>query len=169
MNWFMVLARGVVHVEVMPDDWALNGAGLAMFVGRLPAVLHRMLGKEARLPRNVFTDRGTGLYIPTGRITTDYAEALAATGSYWGDDAARQSPDMGDVLLHETAVSWFRKFMRQEKPVVAPWEETTQQWTARARRATQRLNKECDAASLCTEFPDRLQQVVDRKGDRLPK
>ena len=25
----------------------------------------------------------------------------------WGEDASVQSPDMGDVLLHETAVAWF--------------------------------------------------------------
>ena len=28
VSWFMVLARGVAHVEVMPPDWMLNGAGL---------------------------------------------------------------------------------------------------------------------------------------------
>ena len=37
---------------------------------------------------------------------------------YWGADARKQSPDMGDVLLHETAVSWFRKRMSAERPEV---------------------------------------------------
>jgi hypothetical protein len=171
VNWFMILTRGKVHVEVMPDDWSLNGAGLAMFVRRLPAVLRRMLGSQARLPNNVFTDRGTGMYIPIGKITREYSEALDQIGfqPYWGSDATRQSPDMGDVLLHETAVAWFRKAMRKEKPVVVPWEETTLQWTARARRAVQQVNKDYDASSLCKEFPKRLADVVDREGDRLPK
>ena len=64
INCFMVLARGAVHVEVMPEAWTLNGFGLAQFVKRLPKVLKKMLGDGAPLPRNVFTDRGTGMYIP---------------------------------------------------------------------------------------------------------
>lgn len=66
INWFMVLSRGVVHVEVMPPNWQLNGRGLADFVERLPTVLMKMLGQDARMPRNVFTDRGTGMYNPQG-------------------------------------------------------------------------------------------------------
>ena len=171
VNWIMVLARGVVHVEVMPDDWKVNGKGLAAFVQRLPSVLRRMLGDEARLPRNVFTDRGTGMYTPVGKISTEYYSALQKSGfrAYWGDDAARQSPDMGDMLLHETAVAWFRKCMRATKPVVAPWEETAQQWTARSRKATRSLNQRYDVASLCAEFPYHLSQVVAKEGDRLRK
>ena len=68
INWFMVLSRGVVHVEVMPAEWKLDGDGLALFVERLPGVLRKMLGREARLHRNVFTDRGTGMCIPKGLV-----------------------------------------------------------------------------------------------------
>ena len=50
MNWFVVLARGVMHVEVMPADWKLNGKGLALFVERLPRILRKMLGASVRLP-----------------------------------------------------------------------------------------------------------------------
>ena len=32
VNWFMVVTRGVVHVEAMPEDWKLDGEGLADFV-----------------------------------------------------------------------------------------------------------------------------------------
>jgi len=99
INWFMVLARGTLHVEVMPDGWTLNAAGVAQFVERLPAVLRHMLGHGARLPMNVFTDRGTGMYNPLGVITTEYQNALEKIGfdSYWGPDASKQSPDMADV------------------------------------------------------------------------
>ena len=109
------------------------------------------------------------MYTPVGKITNEYQKALAKTGfrGYWGDDAVRQSPNMGDVLLHETAVAWFRKCMRAETPEVAPWEETTKQWTARARKATRSLNQKYDVSSLCTEFPDRLSKVVAKEGDRL--
>ena len=81
VNWFMVLARGVTHVEVMPSDWALNGKGLALFADRLPAILHRMLGIDARIPRHAFTDRGTGMYNPVGKVVHEYADAMERAGS----------------------------------------------------------------------------------------
>jgi hypothetical protein len=53
---------------------------------------------------------------------------------------------------------------------LCPWEqETTQQWTARARKATRSLNQKYDVSSLCTEFSDRLSKVVAKDGDRLRK
>ena len=95
VNWFMVLSRGVVHVEVMPPDWNLDGQGLAAFVDRLPKVLEKMLRGAERLPRHVFTDRGTGMYNPQGKVARQYADAVSRNGFklYWGSDAARQSPD----------------------------------------------------------------------------
>ena len=107
VNWFLVLARGVVHIEIMPHGWKLNGHGLAVFARRLPGILARMLGPSAPLPRCVFTDRGTGMYNPVGKVVHEYADAIDEGGFklYWGTDAQRQSPDMGDILLHETAVS----------------------------------------------------------------
>ena len=131
VDWFIVLARGKVHVEVMPESWTLSGMGLAQFVDRLPAILKKMLGPRARVPRHVFTDRGTGLYGPAGKAVQEYAAAVEAAGFtlYWGRDAGRQSPDMGDVLLHETAVAWLRKRLAREKPDVPPWQETTALWS----------------------------------------
>ena len=171
VNWFMVLTRGVVHVEVMPPEWTLNGEGVAEFVERLPKVLSKMLGDSARWPRHVFTDRGTGLYNPQGRVVLAYEGALRRNGFhlYWGPDASQQSPDMGDMLLHETAVSWFRNVMRKFKPDVLPWEETQAQWAVRARKAVAWVNAEYDVAGLCREFPSRLQHVIDGEGERLRK
>ena len=171
MNWFVVLARGKVHVEVMPETWHLDGAGLAQFVKRLPKVLDKMLGANTPKPRTVFTDRGTGMYTGAGMIVRKFDEALQEEGfrTYWGRNAGKQSPDMGDVLLHETTVSWFRQRMRKEKPEVAPWEETQEQWTRRARRVIRYVNQEYDVAGLCREFPSRLADVIERQGDRLPK
>lgn len=172
MNWFMVLARGVVHVEVMPDTWCLNGEGMATFVERLPGILRRMLGPDARLPRTLFTDRGTGMYEPfQGKVVHKYRDAVAKAGFklYWGNNAHKQSPDMGDMLLHETAISWVRKGMRAASPEVVPWEETPEMWTARIRKVVRAINAEFEVAALCREFPDRLQLCADSDGERLRK
>ena len=60
---------------------------------------------------------------------------------YWGPDATRQSPDMADVLLHETAVSWFRNVIRKSKPEVLRWEGNQAQWVQRARKAIDVINR----------------------------
>lgn len=106
-----------------------------------------------------------------GKVVNVYAQALQKHGFhlYWGRDAARQSPDMGDVLLHETAVSWFRNALRKSKPEVLPWEETQQQWTKRARKAVAYINTNYDVAGLCRQFPARVRDVVDGEGERLSK
>ena len=87
----------------------------------------------------------------------------------WCADASRQSPDMGDVLLHETAVALFRKRMRYEQAMVAPWKETPDQWTARAKAAASAATKEYDLHGLCREFPGRLRALADNDGRRLKK
>ena len=48
INWFMVVARGKAHVEVMPQSWELNGQGLADFVHRLPGILRHMTERTGR-------------------------------------------------------------------------------------------------------------------------
>ena len=123
----MVLAKGDAHVELMPHDWALTGGGLAAFVQRLPGIMRRMLGITARVPKIVFTDRGTGMYTPQGFIVRDYEFALSDVGlqPFWGADATPQAPDMPDVLLHETAVGMFRNLLRKEKPAVEPWKRVS--------------------------------------------
>ena len=77
---------------------------------RLPGVLGKMFGSDAPWPRHIFTDRGTGMYTSVGKAVAIYAQAVEEAGFHlhWGHDAQRQSSDMGDVLLHETAVVWFR-------------------------------------------------------------
>ena len=171
VNWFMVLTRGVIHVEVMPENWTLDGNGLAAFVARLPKVVEKMLGESARMPRVVFTDRGTGMYNPAGKIVLKYAEALAVAGfrSFWGNDASQQSPDMGDMLLHETAVAWLRQGLKSEKPRVVPWEETQLQWGQRASQVVRRINANFDVKGLCSEFPRRLSAAETGNGERLRK
>ena len=83
--------------------------------------------------------------------------------------AKKQAPDLGDVLLHETAVSWYRAKMRAAAPDVLPWEETQELWEVRARKVVRDINASCDVRGLCLEFPSHLQDLVDREGDRLRK
>ena len=80
-----------------------------------------------------------------------------------------QSPDMPDLLLHETAVAIFRKRMRTEKPLVVPWKETEAQWTERARRVIDWRNASCKLKAQCREFPKRLAEVQQAEGDKLKK
>ncbi len=169
--WLMVLARGKVSVHVLPKDWKVTGGGMAAAVRDLTKVLHRSLGQDAQLPRVLFTDRGTGMYAPSGRIVHAFNAAVKETGfrTFWGEDAAQQSPDMGDLLLHETAVSWFRSQMRKEKPQAVPWEETREQWIARANVCVRRINAKYDVEGLCREFLGRLQKCKEIDGGRLKK
>ena len=79
-----------------------------------------------------------------------------------------QPGNLGDVLLHETAVSWIR--MGEVRCRSArPWEETVPEFTARIKRICQSVNDHHDVEGLCRQFPSRLQQLVDAEGDRLGK
>ena len=111
------------------------------------------------------------MYSPGGLIVGRFEAAMKESGmkTFWGPDAAMQSPDMPDLLLHETAVALFRKGMRSEKPCVAPWKETQAQWTERATRVVGWMNNLCDLKALCHEFPQRLVAVQNAEGDRLKK
>ena len=71
-------------------------------------------------------------------------------------------------MLHETAVAWFRNRMRREPPVVVPWLETTELWRQRAQKVVKRINRECEVARVCRKLPQRLQELLDAEGDRLP-
>ena len=171
ISWLMVVARGVVAVHMLPPDWRVNGEGMAAAVKELPNILRRMLGPDTPLPRTLFTNRGTGMYTPKGHIVSAFSSAVAEAGfrTYWGANAEKQAPDMGDLLLHETAVAWFRGRMKREKPEVYPWLETRSQWAARAARCIRHINDNFDAEGLCRGFPKRLQACLDGDGERLAK
>ena len=82
-------------MEVLPQDWEVDGDGMAFAIRLLPKVLRQMLGESARLPRTLFTDRGTGMYSPTGHVVHEYAAAVEAAGFHllWGPCAKRQARD----------------------------------------------------------------------------
>ena len=151
--------------------WTVTGEGMAVFVQRLPDIMRKMLGPDARLPRTLFTDHGTGLFNSRGKAVRAYSAAVKAAGFklFWGDDASQQSPDMPDLLLHETAVAWFRRKLSKQRPTCVPWEETQVQWAARAREVVAFLNENYRVDKLCQQFPQRLRACKEHDGERLRK
>ena len=69
-------------------------------------------------------------------------------------------------MLHEAAVSWLRRRSAQSLPT-RPGEETPDVFAARLRRCCADINAQLNVDGLCRAFPKRIQQLVDRQGDRL--
>ena len=168
MNWVIILARGVIGVDILPLDWDLDGEGMATVVRRLEGRLRDMLGNDARLPRTLMTDRGTGMYAPSGRVTVAFDRAVDECGFklFWGPDAKQQSPEMPDLLLHETAVSWVRNALRRAKPETMPWKESPAQWSRRMMQAVGEANLG-DVDGLCHQFPERVEECIAVDGGKL--
>ena len=77
--------------------------------------------------------------------------------------------DIGDVLLHETSVSWLRRREEKTRPN-KPWLESPFDLTHRLDAIVRGINAEYKVRDLCLEFPARLQLLVhETQGDRLPK
>ena len=147
-----------------------------MFVERLPRMLNQMLGASARKPRILFSDRGPGFYHRSaGSITGEYEGACRAHGfKPWAGANAKegpraQPPDIADVLLHETAISWLRAQVAKTTPKRS-WEETPNQFAKRLKAGVDHANANYNILGLSKEFPDRLKDLVRvTDGDRLPK
>ena len=193
-HWILVLTRGRIAVEVMPEGWTPNAQGMASFIALLPRVLNTMLGKTAQKPnvivnrassgtdpqkpksiakpKVVFTDRGSGMYVGrTGVATGAYSNAINSHGFrlYSGEDASNQPADLADVLLHESAISTFRSRLTATPPVVKPWKETHAQFKQRIAKVAAEANKLGKWNRLCCEYPERIELLIDKKGDRLRK
>ena len=112
---------------------------------------------------------------PERPITGDYETACREGGfkPWVGTNAKKgpraQPPDIGDVLLHETAISWLRREEERTRPR-KPWEETPEELGKRFHRAVCRVNADFNVCGLCMQFPDRLRMLVSTThGDRLPR
>ena len=70
-------------------------------------------------------------------------------------------------MLHETAVSWLRVRLARSVPKKA-WEESRAGFTSRLKAACREINEELNVDGLCRKLPERIQGLVDAKGDRLP-
>ena len=175
----VVLTRGVLGAHTFTNVEDFTGetqAGAAKCVEVLPQLLRKM-GMGENMPRTLFTDRGPGFYHRThGSVTSDYAEACKKQNfKLWaGSDAKRgdhaQPPDIGDVLLHETAMAWVRaKLAKTGQELKQPWKETPRELGKRLAGIMTDINQNCDVDGLCREFPERLETLKKRKGGRLDK
>ena len=168
--WFVILARGKVVLHMMPLDWCQSGHGMAEVVGRLPGLLRRRLGARP-LPKIVVTDRGPGFYqAASGTIVAAYKEALAANGfkAFAGDEAKQQPPDIPDVLLHETVVSWVRAYFKKYPFKWVPKVEMNYTlFRKRMKDCEAYINTNYDVEGLCRSSPKRIESLIAANGDRL--
>ena len=176
---FVALTRGAFGVKVFVRQDEFPGEtpeGARILVNHLPALLKKMLGASAKLPRTILSDRGPGFFHRKwGTITGDYESACREGGfKPWAGTNSKKGPraqpaDIGDVLLHETAISWLRRQEEKSRPV-KPWEETPAELDKRLQRAAGHISRTYDVRGLCMEFPRRLHMLVENtKGDRLPR
>jgi len=166
--WAPVLVRGKLHVVPLPEDFpGESPEGAAILAAKLLSVLKKRFPNEA-LPRIVYTDRGKGFFDLSGKITPAWDAGLTAAGlrPYQGQDASSQPGKMGDTLLHETAVSWLKAGLTETTPR-RPHEETREQFFQRFTQVCAKANKTHDIEGLCQRWPDRLRDVVAKKGDVL--
>ena len=122
-------------------------------------------------PDILFVDRGKGFFDPrTGLITAEYNDAARAHNFkvFQGDDASLQpgQANLGQLLLHETAVAWIRYRLTRTLPARA-WEETVDEYGARLRDIATDINDNLNVEGLCWEFPERIQAVLDNEGDNI--
>ena len=112
--WMPVLTRGKLHIEVFNAEFpGENAAGAVLAAERLRPILNVRFGRCPSEPKVVFTDKGKCFYDGvTGESRQGWKDALKSSGvkPFMGDDASAQSGTLGDVLLHETAVSWVLVF-----------------------------------------------------------
>ena len=80
LMWMPVLVRGKLHLELLPEAFPGECAeGATMAIERIPVILNGLFRGDAK-PRVLMTDRGKGFYHGSGRITDEYAAALATNG-----------------------------------------------------------------------------------------
>ena len=170
MYWIPVLMRGKLHIETttagFPGDVP---AGAEILVHNVRAAINIRFQGSPSKPDKLFTDRGPGFYNPGhGKITPDYKAALEATRltTVIGDDAKAQPGSLGDVLLHETAVSWMRVRLAETTPP-RPWLETHDQYNQRLKTCCEAINRDLDVPGLCRGWNKRMQDLKDKAGDRL--
>ena len=168
--WIPLLMNGKLHVEVMEPGFPGECAeGAELLVAKLRSAVNRRFQGGATQPDMVMVDRGRGFYNPgTGVITPQYQNALREHGfkKAMGDNASIQPGHMQEILLHETAISWIRWRLAQTVPKEC-WKEIPAEYEARLKHVVADINANLDVEGLCRRLPERLQKLVDSKGERL--
>ena len=103
-------------------------------------------------------------------VAEEFDDALRAHGlrAFMGQDARQQPGSLQEVMLHETAVAWWRSLLSQSTPR-APAEDTRDAYLTRLREACAHVNDNFDVDGLSWELPGGVQQHLELKGDKLPK
>ena len=169
--WMPVLVRGKLHVECFGADYPGECAeGAQIAAEKLRPILSIRFPNETK-PKVVMTDKGKGFYDGwTSQMNPEYKTGLRKAGlrALMGEDNKIQPGQLQDLMLHETAVSWLRQKLMTNGPA-KPWEETREEYRARLQESCREINAEHDVEGLSREFPDRLQELREREGDRLKK
>jgi hypothetical protein len=169
--WFVpVLARGKLHIEPLPENFpGETEEGAEILVARVRAALNVRFPDNA--PKILFTDRGNSFFdAGSGAITGAYSAALRRHGlkAFMGSDASKQPGCLQEAMLHETAMAWMRVRLAKTTPNRC-WEESTEAYIARLKEGCAHINSNHDVEALCRRLPNRVQRLMDRKGDRIPK
>ena len=168
--WLPILSRGKLHIEVVGDGFPGDKpAGAKILVQKVRAVLNVRF-PDADKPDILFADRGRGFFnASNGKITKQFKEALEEHDfrTFNGDDGSKQPGALGDVLLHETAVSWIRKCEERSR-LARPWEESVDDFKTRMREICQDINNRHDVEGLCRQLPRRLEELRESEGDKIP-
>ena len=168
--WAPILSRGKLHVEMLPHGFpGETEQGAVILMQKVRSALNVRFQGVAKPPNVIFVDKGNGFYVQTtGDVTPAYKAELRDNGlrNYMGDNCGLQLGQLGDVLLHETAVAWVRRRERQTVPTRA-WEETREDLGHRLKEIVNEFNIKYDVEAICRAFPHRLQKLVDGKGHKL--
>ena len=195
VHWTPILARGRIHIHVCDPEEPNpllprrlnNGEQLAKFIENvLPEVLRIMKEEHAwtNLPRVVVHDKASYMVNAVcQQVNPQFAEAMdrVAMRSWVGQPGRPGSGTawlcgmMGDVYVHETAISHIRRLL-STRFVCLRVDERFCQFKARMLAVQAYMNSEAFAANggrgllgLCQELRSRCEEVVRRGGARIPK
>ena len=74
---------------------------------------------------------------------------------------------MPDVFPHETAVAWCRNFLKKNPLEKTDLDSMEGELVKTLAAAAKHINKTYDVEGLHSSFPDRMQKLRHRGGDRL--
>ena len=164
-------SRGKLHLEMLPETFpGEDPKGAAILVESARSAINLRFQGNSK-PSVLITDKGRGFWNPgTGHITQEYKDAVCKFKftTFMGDDATLQPANAADLMLHETAVAWVRKRLSNTLPK-NEWLETREEYGHRLKEVATFINREHDVKGLCHGFSKRVDDLIDRGGDRLAK
>ena len=194
VDWTPIFARGKVRIYVVDVEAAQNNeslpkkladaANLGKFVRSvLPTELERMKAKHGwhDVPHVVVHDKAS--YMVTSqheRLHVGFAAALQEAGfrSWVGDSTDSTAwlvKKFGDIYLHETLIAHIRRLLDNDFAANRLFESPSH-FRERMQKVEDHLNSDAFAspsgmglAGLARELRPRCEELIKRKGQRLPK